>query len=345
MNTTKLSWEVVCLAVLAMVAGLGLVNSEMASAAPIDEPEGRIVEIAPTSDDNLPEVREEEVEIESQPTETAYWIGLRGRNVEEPVLRTQFQLAADMGVVVEQIVPESPAAKAGLRQHDILLRANGEALQSMEQLAEAVRTSEGQPLKLQLIRLSKEETIVVVPEERSVDLLTQDSNQGFGFGGNGDLFGDLMQGRNNAFRIFPGAGFNFDGQWQTKNNLPGGYSVSITRSNNQPAKIVVKKGDATWTIEGDSEEGLQELPEEVRDRVQALMNNQLPNFQFGNLEELEEHIQRRMPRIFGEGDGFGFGGEPGFGNEQRDRVMERMEQLERQLQDLQERLENGGDPR
>ncbi len=340
MKQTRLSWEIVCLASLAMVMGFGMANSEIASAAALEEPEGRIVEIAPTANDDLPEIRENDPEEGEQSEQTAYWVGLRGRNVEEPVLRTQFQLAADMGVVIEQVVPESPAAKAGLRQHDILLRVNGEALQSMEQLSEVVRASEGKPLELRLIRLSKEETIVVVPEERSVDLLTEQSNRGFGFGGEGDMFGDLMQGRNNAFRIFPGAGLNFNGQWETNNALPGGYSVNITRKNNEPAKIVVKKGDETWTIEGDDDAALQELPEEIRARVKALSNNRLPGFNFGNLEGLEENLQFRMPRIFEEGNGRGFG----FGNEQRDRVMERMEQLEQQLEEMRDRLDNGNDP-
>ena len=199
----NLSWQLVTLASMAMVSGLGLANVPLVQAAALEEPEGKIVEIAPTNNTDLPKLEAEvEVEPELKGEAQSYWVGLRGRNVEEPVLRTQFQLAADMGVVIEQVVPESPAAKAGLRQHDILLRANDETLQSMNQLAELVSTSEGKPIELQLIRLGQEETIVVVPESRPADMRANNDANVFGFGGP-QGFEDLMRGSQQCVSRFP----------------------------------------------------------------------------------------------------------------------------------------------
>ena len=339
MKRMKLSWEAVLLGAVAIVAGVFSPLLADANAEDAQELEGKIVEIAPTRNDDLPTVREESVE-EAEPT---YWIGVRGRNVEEPVLRTQFQLGADMGIVVEEVVKGSPAAEAGLRQHDIVLRVNGEVLQSMGQLKDVVGTSEGKPIELLLIRLGKEETLVIVPGEMPADMRAARPGRGLGFD-DGDVFG-MLEGPMNGFRMLPGGGFNFNGQWQTSDVLPGGYSVTITRQNNEPAKVVVKKGDETWTIEGDDQEALDQLPEEIRDQVAEMIENPMMNFNFGNLQGFENFgdnfrgripqgmfRQRGMPEMFD------------FGDERRDKVLERMEELERQLQDLRDKFDGGEVP-
>ena len=46
-------------------------------------------------------------------------LGRCSLSFESEVLRTHLQLAEDMGVVVEDVIADSPAAKAGLRKHDI----------------------------------------------------------------------------------------------------------------------------------------------------------------------------------------------------------------------------------
>ena len=333
MKSRYLTWELVT---LATAVGFGMATVSVAQEPEAAELEGKIVEIAPAQNDDVPS-QPNDVQPQQQVAESAFWIGVRGRNVEEPVIRTQFQLAADMGVVVEQVVPDSPAAKAGLRQHDILLRANGEVCQSMSQLADLVANSDGKPIELQLIRLGREETLVVVPEQRPADQQAELGGNAFGFGGDLQGFDDLLRGRNNAFRVFPGAGMGFNGQWQTHNVVPGGYAVTITRRNNEPVQIVVKKGDETWQVTGDDEEALQELPAEVQGHVKRMLDGPNRMFDLGDLQNWPEQFRPRAPRMLDDmldpPQGFGRGGQ------QQDRVLERMEQLERQLEQLRKRLD------
>ena len=70
------------------------------------------------------------------------------------------------GVRIEQVVPDGPAAKAGLRPHDLLVSANGETVTSAQSLqrlmlGEAI----GQPLTLTVLRSDALLDVIVTPEE------------------------------------------------------------------------------------------------------------------------------------------------------------------------------------
>lgn len=78
-----------------------------------------------------------------------------------PPLRAQF----GDGVVVERVLPDSPAATAGLRRWDYVTSINGQPVNRPEAVREAVREAEG-TVKLQVIREGK-------PLELSVTLPTR----------------------------------------------------------------------------------------------------------------------------------------------------------------------------
>ncbi len=332
MNNLKWSWDAMLIASIVFVAGFCAQSQQAISAIDNTEPEGRIVEIAPAVGGEQATIAELE-ELTEEPEQPAHWIGIRGRNVTEPVLRTQFQLAQDMGVVIEEVVRESPAAKAGLRRHDILLRANGEPVLSMEELSRMVASGDAKPIELLLIRLGEEEKIIVVPEERPPGLENSGGHGGgFGFGpDDADPLGALRMFRGGI--AVPPQG----GVMAFNSSLPNGYVVTMTRENNQPVKITVKKGDKTWTIVGDDEESLAELPEDVREHVEGILNGNV-NFEFGNnLDDLKKQMRGFQMHGFPGGDfklpqGFPF-------QEQQDPVLERMEELERKLKQLQKQLE------
>ncbi|BAO44191.1 S1C family serine protease [Thiolapillus brandeum] len=76
----------------------------------------------------------------------------------------QAQLPQDIthnqGLMVVRVMPGSPAEQSGLKQHDVLLSANGQALIAPDDLVKAVNeTSPGKPLSLEILRHGKVEKL------------------------------------------------------------------------------------------------------------------------------------------------------------------------------------------
>ena len=122
------------------------------------------------------------------------------------VVSEQLGLAKGFGLVVDYIVPDGPAAAAGLQPNDIIKMLNDQILTEPDQLSKLVRSfSEGTTVTLTVLRKGKEEKIGVkltkkeVPEHREF---------GPGRHRHGSLFGD---------RDFGDFGMNGEFEEQMKN--------------------------------------------------------------------------------------------------------------------------------
>jgi S1-C subfamily serine protease len=74
------------------------------------------------------------------------------------------------GMRIEHVVSEGPAAKAGLRPHDLLVSANGEAVTSAQALQRLMLGDAiGQPLALKVLRSEALVDVVATPEELRAD--------------------------------------------------------------------------------------------------------------------------------------------------------------------------------
>jgi uncharacterized protein YukE len=82
-----------------------------------------------------------------------YWIGL----------------TAEPGLVVETVAPESPAAKAGIKTHDVILAAGGRATKGLQDLVGAIEQAKGKDLVLEVIRDGKQQKITVKPAKRPAE--------------------------------------------------------------------------------------------------------------------------------------------------------------------------------
>jgi len=72
------------------------------------------------------------------------------------------QLPREGGVMVTHVLPRSPADKAGLRRHDILLRYDDEKIRSGDHLARLIRASKNeQEVNLLLVRVGREMKVPV----------------------------------------------------------------------------------------------------------------------------------------------------------------------------------------
>ena len=338
------------------VAALAVTFSHATHAVADDtDADGRIVEISPEgndapiqADEQVTEERPLDQAIEEAPV---YWLGIEGMQLDSPVLRTHLQLAGDVGIVVRAVSPHSPAEKAGLRQHDIILSVNGEQVTGMETLQKAVADSHAKPLELKIIRLAKEMTIAVKPETMPAEVAQamadamsdagagQPGNFNFNFQGLpmgelGDVLKDFDVDVGGGMRIV-GPGMIVKGGSFDVGKVPGGVSVQIIRENDGPPKIIVTKGDKTWTVEGKDEEALKKLPDDVRPMVEQLLGAQqgpkpfIKQFQIGqggggfgpaNWDRIDDDAIRQRTE------------------EANKRILKQMEQMEERLQKMQERI-------
>jgi hypothetical protein len=94
-----------------------------------------------------------------------YWIGIDGVSPDD-ALRAQLELPAGQGVLVNQVVEESPAAKAGLKQYDVLLACHDQPLAEIADLAKIIAEKKETLLTLRLIRGGKRILIEITPEKR-----------------------------------------------------------------------------------------------------------------------------------------------------------------------------------
>ena len=95
------------------------------------------------------------------------WIGVMGQNV--PIHRRVVRfhhLAAEYGVLVAGIEPGSPAARAGLREGDVIVAFAGESVSSIDELhRHLVARVIGIPTMLTIIRHTEKVEVVLTPEE------------------------------------------------------------------------------------------------------------------------------------------------------------------------------------
>jgi membrane-associated protease RseP (regulator of RpoE activity) len=97
------------------------------------------------------------------------WLGVYTQEITGD-LRDGMDLSAAAGVLVNRVVPDGPADRAGLRQGDVIVRFNSRAVESPTALARMVgEARERQEVAIQVLRKGERRTISVVLASRSDD--------------------------------------------------------------------------------------------------------------------------------------------------------------------------------
>jgi hypothetical protein len=152
---------------LALASG-GLVMSSAlltAQEQDIGSPPKREGESAPT--------REREFE-KAVPTP---FIGVVTRELEAEV-RAQTGIAEGFGLLVVEVMPDGPAAEAGLRQHDVLVQLDDQKLINVDQFMVLVRSrKKGDEVSLNLKRAGVEQNIKIKVGERNLPPLRHHGNE------------------------------------------------------------------------------------------------------------------------------------------------------------------------
>ncbi len=85
-------------------------------------------------------------------------------NLEDP--NSVLTVPETEGVLIVQVVPDSPAAKGGLRRGDVIVKVDDTGVTNAEQLQDIVEASKiGQALQFEAIRGNQTEVLTVRPAE------------------------------------------------------------------------------------------------------------------------------------------------------------------------------------
>lgn len=235
-----------------------------AQVIPPEKPEATPPSI-PSADIPPGNVQEEGSETPTPLLPASYWIGLACSPVGE-ALQAQLNLEAGQGLVIENVVPDAPAEKAGLKANDVLVRAGDKKLSSVADLADAVASTAGKVLPLAVIRGGKEVLIEVQPVTRPQVGEAQEFPGFPGFRPGMGLADFFRQGPGGNFSII-GPGLVLDAP------LPDDLKITIEKKADGPRKIIVEKGEDRYEV---TEDQLGELAAGIRPFVERLLGPPAP---------------------------------------------------------------------
>jgi hypothetical protein len=210
-----------------------------------------------------------------------YWIGIHLHEVS-PALRSQLNLEEGHGILIGDVSPDSPASKAGVKQHDILLAVGDTKIGKNEDVLKVVKEADGKEIKLKVLRGGSERIVAVTPTERPEGKFTVVAPEGTAQdairwwqqvqpGG----AGVFQPNANLEFNLVkPSPGVLLPGRHTyalARTELPEDLSITITREGKKPAKISVKQKERDIET---TEDKVQELPEDLRRFVEPMLGRQ-----------------------------------------------------------------------
>jgi serine protease Do len=187
------------------------------------------------------------------------------------------------GVVIDDVVTDSPADKAGLKRSDVIVQFDGERVRSARQFARLVQeTPSGRTVKVTITREGRQQDVQVTPDERRGDVLVS------GDIWSGDYFGgsmrDLGRDLGRLGDRLPPFNFNFDfdtpfmsnrrlgvtteeltGQLADYFGAKDGVLVTSVAADSAAARAGLKAGDVITSINGSRVGSREDLVRGLRD--------------------------------------------------------------------------------
>lgn len=273
---------------------------------------------------------------EDHPVENRYRIGIDCAPVGE-ALQVHLHLDAGTGLIVNEVMPGSPADHAGVKRLDILVTANERPVGSIRELVRLVNEARENNIEFEVIRRGEEMKLSVTPEERDEAEIEQlrrgfrNHLRGPAWHGLGqlspevqkqleqfdklDIFGSEDRFGRGFRRMLPGIMVD-----PPPVRLPHGFNLnmSVERSDDGPAKIKVQHDGKSWEV---TEDHLDELPEEIRPMVESMLNGGRNTWSGLMVPPQQRGRVLRSPKVDDDGDS--------------KQLRKRFDGLELQLQELQ----------
>jgi hypothetical protein len=221
--------------------------------------------------------------------QTGYQIGL-ACNPAGAALRAQLGLPEDQGLVVETVVPDLPAAQAGIQPYDVLLKAADKPLRQAQDLIDVIQEAKDSELLIELIRGGKPMLLPVTPMKPSAETSVSEGVRALDDEARGALrrLLETLDSREEAVQrllksleqVESAEPFEGPLQWRflgpgtilPPDEQPGpppeDMSITITRKGDKLAKMTVRQGQQQWEV---TEEDLGVLPEKVRGYVEQIL--------------------------------------------------------------------------
>lgn len=235
---------------------------------------GKAMAYAQETLDELPQ----RIEVLTSLDDGASWLGVETAEVTADKVK-ELKLPAERGVVLTEIIPDSPAAKAGLKSGDVVTEFNGQHIEGTSQFRRLIRERPpGRSVQFTVWRDGHSQVISAQlgkSEQRhhmgsgempmgdtffKAPYMPKMEMPHFEFGGDGVMFRQLILGI---------SADNLSGQLGSYFGAPDGEGVLVREviSGSAAEKAGIKAGDVITKMDGDRVRSVGELRNKIFEKV------------------------------------------------------------------------------
>jgi predicted metalloprotease with PDZ domain len=207
------------------------------------------------------------------------WLGVESQEINSEKAR-DLKLPAERGVLLERIVPDSPAAKAGLKEHDVITEINGQRVEGAAQFRRMIHEIPvGRSVQITVWRDGRAQTLTATlgKSEDRANTWSKSVPRAFSFQLPKVEIPDIesMPGMDWSYEMLPGGrprlgidAEDVSGQFGAYFGAPDGEGVLVREVNAGSAaeKAGVKSGDVIVSLNGDRVRSLGDLREKLAGR-------------------------------------------------------------------------------